>query len=261
MKLFEDPKPVLPPGIDFRCCDAAEIVAEYAGKGASLVFADPPWGGYSQRPGVAAPDLTFPTLPLETIAEHIAAAYRATASDARLVMWHCWPLVIEAIAVMRRERRKGKPPTMTALDILGRWTEITGGAWEKDRDEPGVGHHWLGNNEPVIVAKKGSPYTDRAVILRNTFASEPGGHSEKPVKWQADMIRRWVAPGGGVLDLYGGHGSVAVAVMEAGEGRWYAGAEVFPKRHAEAIGYIGLEYLRVLRERPKEQVPLFGSQA
>ena len=40
-RLFADPVPPLPPSIDLRRCDVAELLADVSG--AALVHADPPW--------------------------------------------------------------------------------------------------------------------------------------------------------------------------------------------------------------------------
>jgi tRNA/tmRNA/rRNA uracil-C5-methylase (TrmA/RlmC/RlmD family) len=47
-----------------------------------------------------------------------------------------------------------------------------------------------------------------------------------------------VPPGGLVLDLYAGLGSVPEAVVMAGEGRRYIGAEIDEDRHAAALAIV-----------------------
>lgn len=119
-------------------------------------------------------------------------------------------------------------PTRSPLELLdlGRWSYKTGGAWVKV-DHHGPGYHWAGNSEYVrVYTLKGSAHRDTVVPLRNGFVSKPGPHSVKPVGWYVDMIRRWVPPGGTVVDLYAGLGSMAVATAEAGGGRLYYGCEI-----------------------------------
>ena len=77
-----------------------------------------------------------------------------------------------------------------------------------------------------------------ACIVRSGHASEPEEHSRKPAGWMADWCRAWVPPGGLVLDLYAGLRSVAEAVVMAGEGRRYIGAEIDPERHASACARV-----------------------
>jgi tRNA/tmRNA/rRNA uracil-C5-methylase (TrmA/RlmC/RlmD family) len=75
-------------------------------------------------------------------------------------------------------------------------------------------------------------------MLRSGFTSEPEQHSRKPAPWMADWLRAWVPPGGLVLDLYAGLGSVPEAVVMAREGRRYIGAEIDEDRHAAALAIV-----------------------
>lgn len=68
--------------------------------------------------------------------------------------------------------------------------------------------------------------------------TEPEQHSRKPAPWQASWVEAWVPPGGLVVDPYAGLGSVAEAVVLAGEGRRYVGAEIDPRRHAKASAFV-----------------------
>ena len=208
------------PGIDLRCCDVAEILAEC--KGATLVHADPPWSDYNNRPGVAAPDGVYDVLTWDDIDTHISAAYEFCAPGGRLVLWSCWPLLAERIA--------------KNLRVLpgARWKWITGGAWEKTGSQ-GVGYHWLGRSEPVWVAVKpgATPYRDTGADLGNAFSSPLTDHSEKPQAWQEAMLRRWTEPGDLVLDLYAGLAPMARACLATG--RRYIGAEIDPVRHQMAM--------------------------
>ena len=206
------------PGIDLRCCDVAEILAEC--RGATLVHADPPWSDYVNRPGDANPDEHYDVLTWEDIDEHCTAARGCCKKDARAVMWTCWPLVAERIAKGRRV-------------LPGReWTWKTGGSWHK-KGSAGVGHHWLGRSEPVWVATKGSPGRDTSVNLGNAHESLRTDHSEKPVEWLAEMLLRWTEPGDLVLDMYAGLAPMARACLATG--RRYIGAEIDPERHEKAM--------------------------
>lgn len=216
--LFGAPAPPTPTSIDLRCCDVADLLTEV--RGASLVFADPPWDLYHQKPGKAHPEENaYQCLTLREIKAHLTAAADSAAAGSRLVFWYTWPL----------------EPEIVAADVPGKpWAYKTGGSWCKV-DAHGPGYHWAGNDEPVrIYTKKGTPYRDTSIPLRSGFSSKPEGHSAKPVGWQADMIRRWTRPGDLVLDLYAGSGSVAIACVDTG--RRYVGAEIDPTRHAAALG-------------------------
>lgn len=237
--LFADPVVAAPPGVTLILGDTSEAVAEARRHGgARLVIADPPWGGYERRPGVVAPDGVFPCLTLGEIAEHLDATAEAARPDARLVVWHCWPLLVEMIGDLARCAATGSDRTEDADRVAvlhpARWEPVTGGAWVKSPHQ-GVGFHWLGRSEPVLVYRRASPPTDRGVDLGNAHVSEPGDHSAKPEEWHEAMIRRWTEPGDLVLDLYAGLGGIARACARSG--RRYVGAEIDPKRHAMALGF------------------------
>lgn len=228
--LFALPTPPPVPGIDLRCCGVEQLLDTVPDDSCQLVHADPPWGDYDQRPGQAAPDLTYPVLTTAEIAGHLRLAYRVAAPGGRLVLWWCWPLLAEALG------SKGIHPLLQ----LGRWRWMTGGSWTKGGGHQGVGYHWLGRSEPVLVLVKpgGTPYvgTDKQGTrydLGNAHVSVPTGHSEKPVGWQVAMLRRWVPPDGQVLDLYAGWAPMARAAR--GMGVRYLGAEIDPTRHSEAL--------------------------
>ncbi len=215
------------PEIDLRCCDVTELIADLRDQEASLVIADPPWthtGADGTLTG-SAPSEVYACLDTETIAAHV---YYAARLAPRLALWLCWPLLAEWTAVQPK------------------WwgTPVTGGSWVKsgaeDTGRYGHGFHWAGCSEPVLVytQPKHGPYTDRTVTLRNAWIETPNKHSRKPVGWQTQWIRRWVPPGGLVVDLYAGLGSVAEAVLLAGEGRRYIGAEIDPERHASALSLL-----------------------
>ena len=108
---------------------------------------------------------------------------------------------------------------------------LTGGSWHKS-GSGAIGYHWIGDSEPVLLYKVGSPPCGRWDALRNAHNSAREGHSVKPVEWMRGWLRRWTDPGDLVLDLYAGLGSVAIAC--ALEGRRYIGAEIDPERHRRA---------------------------
>jgi hypothetical protein len=221
------------PRIDLRCCSVEGLLASLPNGAAHLVIADPPWD-YVQHHGASRADNHYKCLRIPAIAEHIRSAARV---GSRLALWCTFPLLGEWMAA---ETRWGRP--------------VTGGAWVKSREGDegaadtwelpegnghfGQGFHWSGCAEIVLVYTRDGSYTDRSVPVRNAWIAGPQKHSEKPDEWMAQWIRKWVPPGGLVVDLYAGRGSVARAVLVAGEGRRYVGAEIDPGRHAEAIASI-----------------------
>ncbi len=226
--LFPD-LPVAPtvPGIDLRCANVSDVLATVETGSVALVIADPPWDLYSQRPGVAAPDLSYSLLTPAQIGAHMAAATALLCPGGRFALWACWPLVVEVL--------DGRPlPPWLAVPSL---TWRTGGAWIKG-GPPGVGYHWRGHSEPVLVGTVAGSAGRALSMVRSGWESHPEEHSRKPAPWMASWVRAWVPPGGLVLDLYAGLGSVAEAVVLAGEGRRYIGAEIDRERYESALSRV-----------------------
>jgi hypothetical protein len=240
--LLEPVRPPLRDGIDLRCCDCDDLEWLAACEGASLCIADPPWT-YAQvlrdvgdlnpeereagkpstpRYTTGSPSDYYPTLTVSEIVRHLESV---TERVPCLAVWLTWPL-------------------------LGEWTEatqdarlprlVTGGAWCKsspgDAGHYGPGHWWAGCSEPVLVY--GGATVSRDSPLRNAWIEPPREHSRKPARWMAGWIRRWTDPGDLIVDPYAGLGSVAEAVVLAGEGRRYLGAEIDAERHAAALSLI-----------------------
>ena len=220
--LFPDLQPkrgTLPEGIDLRCCDVVEVLG--VASGARLVTADPPWI-YSQAPGVADPSLQYDVLKMPEIAGVVNwAADCADPDGCRLALWNTWPQLGEWVEVT------------VGMGKEWRWGRIlSGGSWHKS-GPGGVGYHWIGDSEPVLLYKVGAPPCGRWDSLKNAHNSAREDHSAKPMEWMRGWLRRWTDPGDLVLDLYAGLGSVAVAC--ALEGRRYIGAEIDPERHRRAV--------------------------
>lgn len=193
---------------------------------AHLWHVDPPWDAYTQQAGQADPSRQYPTLTYSEIGSHIRQAGRLSHEGARLAEWQTWPLLEE----IRRAPGSARAP----------WRYKTGGAWVKAPGHHGPGHHWSGISELVrVYSLPGLAYRDTSVPLRNGHVSRPTEHSEKPVHWLEEMVRRWVPPGGQVCELYAGLGSMAEAVVRAGGGRSYLGCEVDPRRHSRAMQRLG----------------------
>jgi hypothetical protein len=203
--------------VDLRCCSVEELLGDMPGEPA-LIVADPPWG-YSQAPGVASPELQYSTVTDAQIARWIDAAWDVSPT-ARLALWCTWPKLGEWWAAAQAHGL--------------RWTYKSGGSWHKE-GPPGVGHHWRGHSELVLMYTKGSP-TIAPSMLRNAHTSQRQRHSEKPVGWMAEWLERWTSPGDLVLDLFAGLGPMARACARTG--RRYVGAELDPERYREARSHV-----------------------
>ena len=204
-----------PPGIDYRLGDIRDTLTV---RGAALVMADPPWG-YDNEPGVANPEANgiYGAMTDTEIATLLDLAYDCATPGGRLVCWATWPKLLEFL---------------NAGGAGKRWEYVTGGAWLKLHSQ-GVGYHWLGRTEPVLVfVKRGAPaYRDTAHDLGNGHASPREEHSRKPLDWLRGMVRRWTPSDALVLDLWAGLAPMAAACKL--EGRSYVGAEIDPARWAE----------------------------
>ena len=226
------PAPPLPALVELHrgCASELPALVRAAGAPADLVVADPPWNLYRERPGMAAPDGRYPVLTEDEIGAHVAGVAALLRPGGRLALWACWPLLVAALAA------PGRPGW---LDVPGvAWK--TGGAWSKG-GAPGVGYHWRGHSEPVLVGvRQGGAAGRAAAMLRSSAHTTPGEHSAKPAGWMAEWIRAWVPPGGLVVDPYAGTGAVAEAVLRAGRGRRYLGTEIDPTRHRKAIDRIAI---------------------
>lgn len=225
LTLLTVPPPALPDGIDLRCCSVEDLLANVDGL-PTLIVADPPWSYENDHRllgGVAGQQ--YETTNNDRIAIVLAAAHRVANKNCRLAMWGTWPKIQEW-TVSTSQMGDNWP-----------WRFVTGGAWTK-LGGPGVGFHWFGNSEFVLVYTTGTPTTKRDVITLNAHSSFRQRHSEKPWKWMAGWIERWTEPGDLVLDLYAGMAPVARACVATG--RRYLGAELDPVRHRQAVDRLAL---------------------
>lgn len=212
--------------IDLRCCSADQLLASLPRETADLVHVDAPWS-YSKAapPGHGRAGEHYGGLPTYDIARTVAAAGDVARGDAYLLMWLTWPLLedyVEQHVVARRERPAARS-----------WRQLSGGSWGKTDARRGIGHHLLGDTEPLLVYRQGDP-KPQAGPISNDWRSPRRGHSAKPVPVLTELVRWGCRPGGLVLDLYAGEsGSLARACMLTG--RRYLGCEIDPTRHAKAL--------------------------
>jgi len=229
--LFASPVPPPIDGVDLRCCDVQALLGEV--RGAAMIHADPPWryrsagvprgtAALAEHYSAGAVGDHYDGLSDFDIARHVDAAFGCAAHNAYLVLWTTWPKLYEWVEEFARH---GK-----------RWKYVTGGAWGKTDSGAGIGYHWRGNSEPVLIYKKGKP---KPCATISNFCGHPRGeHSEKPLPMLEDMARAFCPPGGLVFDLYAGLGPMARACLS--ESRRYIGAEIDEERHRKALGLLAL---------------------
>jgi hypothetical protein len=201
-------------GIDLRCCDVADLVRDV--RGAALVHADPNWQYDNQRLNGTA-EKHYDVSAIGGIARLVNAAYDCALDDSYLLLWCTYPMLRDWFAASSGMR----------------WAYVSGGAWAKTGGI-GIGFHWRGDVEPLLLYAKGSPKP--LGTISNAHVGPRSEHSEKPVAWQRDLLRTFSPPGGLVLDLYAGMAPLARACRT--EGRRYVGAELDTLRHAEALALL-----------------------
>ncbi len=199
--------------IDLRTMDAAELAA--SNHGAALMHADPPWKYGSGKVNGGA-SKHYETLHTGNIAAHLEAACSGAQRDAYLAVWCTFPLLQEWFA----HTEQGWP-----------WSYVTGGCWGKLGNKDGVGFHFRGDAEPLLLYRRGKPKPKRSES-NLWLADRTPTHSEKPQR-ALETLCRLVPPGALVLDLYAGE-SASMALACHRTGRAYLGAEKDPERAARA---------------------------
>ena len=227
LSLVTVPEPAQASGIDLRCCGVSELL-ESMTEAPALIIADPPWSYTNDKSNMnGTAGNHYETVSDQWIAGILAEAHDKAGAGARLAMWLTWPKLQNWI---------------DALDEMGSdwpWRFVSGGAWTKTGG-PGIGFHWLGCSEPVILyCKKGTPKTNTAHTTPNAHTSERRKHSEKPIEWMEQWLERWTDPGDLVLDLFAGMAPVARACARTG--RRYIGAEIDPERYRQAVDRLALD--------------------
>ncbi len=193
--------------------------------GARLVHADPPWQ-YTNAAATGLNGVTghhYDVITPAEIARDLNAAFDSAAPDAYLLLWITWPILAEELGRLAN----GKGAIFPGL----KWRSLSGGSWHKTSGM-GVGYHWRGNSEPLLLLSKGKP-KPLYKALSNAHAGPRSRHSEKPEPYLRELIAGFTAPGDLVLDLYAGLAPMRRACSATG--RRYVGAEIDPERHAAAL--------------------------
>jgi len=206
--------------IDLRCCDVAELLQ--SAQGVQLAHADPPWS-YANEGGRGTACNEYTTITNADIVEHLDAAYDCAQPDAYALVWCTFPKLAEWMQASSRMR----------------WEYKSGGAWGK-ADGLGVGFHWRGDSEVLLLYTRGKPHpSDKSVS--NLHIGPRTQHSEKPLAWLLQLAGGLCPAGGLVLDLYAGLAPMARACKATG--RRYLGAEIDTERHRHAMAKLqGLAY-------------------
>lgn len=224
------------PEIDLRCCSCDELIASLPIESVDFVHSDPPWA-YSKAapPGhgrVGQVGEHYEGVPTDAIARTICSAAPKAKADAYLALWCTWPMLEQWILEHAAAR-----PLKTPRQSLPRWEQLTGGSWGKTDNRRGIGHHLLGDTEPLLVYRRGAPRPQPPGPISNDWRAPRRTHSAKPVEVLAKLVRWACPPGGLVLDLYAG-ASASLARACVLTGRRYLGAEIDPVKHATACQII-----------------------
>ena len=232
--LFADPDPPLVEGVDLRLGDCGEMEIEAGSVG--LVHADPAWlyQNNSGREGSKTAEMHYDCLRIPDIVAHLDASYDAACDDCYLLCWATYPTQREWFEAEVDAFRSG----------AFRWEYVSGGSWVKqmvEHDgairelEVGIGYHWRGDAEALMLYRKGNP-KPRRMVRNARVQPKSDRHSEKPADWLGDLVEAFSDPGDVVLDLYAGHAPLALPVVRSG--RRYIGIEKDPTRHKAALGLL-----------------------
>lgn len=208
--------------IDLMCGDTADMLRTVLDGSADFVMLDPPWCYDNEGTRGNAAD-QYASLSEIVIKSHMHAAYTKAATDAYCAVWCTFPKL--------KDWLPGAGVFSTG------WEYITGGAWGKVGGL-GVGFHFRGDAELVLLYRKGAPKPRQTTS--NLWLAPRIGHSEKPQKALRALIEMACAPNGLVLDLYAGASASCMRACRA-TGRRYLGAEIDPARHAEALRRFSLD--------------------
>ncbi len=155
----------------------------------SVILSDCPWQ-YSDRTPRGGAEKHYRTLPLKEIASFKVNGTLVgdlAAPDCALFLWATWPLLVEALYVIRRWGFDYKGCAFT-------WVKTT----QAGKPAMGLGRMTRGNTEPCLFATRGKPKRVDAgvhqVVLDDTLAEEAvfaprGPHSAKPPEVRDRIVR------------------------------------------------------------------------
>ena len=123
------------------------------------------------------------------------------------------------------------------------WRPLTGGAWLKIRNTPGVGHHLRSECEPWLVLTKGSPSPVHSMVP-NFGAAPARPRTEKPIELVLPIVEGYCRRG--LLSLWTGTGPELEAAARLG--LWAVGAEPDPEVCAATVARV--------RRAVKSPIPL-----
>ena len=213
------------PSIRIELGTCADIVPTLSSIG--LVHADPPWA-YKVGGVHGSADGHYQLEEMAPIVSDLNAAYAVAAPHCYLLCWCTFPKLGEWFAASGD------------LD----WEYKSGGAWVK-QGQPGVGFHWRGQSEPLLLYTKGNPRPLEMAI--SGHISHRQKHSEKQIDWLRDLVSAFGPSGGTVLDLYAGRAPLARACQSLD--RSYVGIEVDEHRRREGLHELSIS--GATEDRPK----------
>lgn len=158
-------------------------------------------------------EIPYPVLSMSDIVAHVDATHGVAEDDAYLVLWTTWPKLGEWLSAASKMR----------------WKLKTGGCWAKT-GRMGLGYHWRGDSEPVLIYTKGRPKPTKAIS--NSYVGPRHKHSEKPHAFLQRMLEGFTSPGDLVYDVYAGMAPLWRAARNTG--RQYIGCEIDAARYQQA---------------------------
>jgi N6-adenosine-specific RNA methylase IME4 len=223
---------------------------------ATLVMADPPWvysdgtRGQSKRRQRGLASGQYDGLGMESIWGHLKQAHQVAALDSYLQVWCTFPKLEEWM--QWSSQLLNCWPNNHPNEQRG-WRYVSGGSWHKTGMSSGVGYHFRGNAELLLLYTRGHP--EARTEASNSWTAPRGGHSEKPQLALRRLVDMACKHGDLVIDLYSGSRASLARACRA-MGRSYIGAELDPVRHREALQAFGAQELELEGsyplERPKE---------
>jgi hypothetical protein len=214
--------------IDLRCQDVTAMLAGLPDGCAALMHFDPPWQYFTGTTGHGAAGKHYQQSPEAEIARTLASTYRVGAADSYLAVWCTFPKLLEFARYDAILREAGG---LTATGQPVGWEYISGGAWGKTGGL-GVGYHFRGDAEILLLYRKGAPKPYGGSKTNLWLEPRTLTHSEKP-QTALRALARMVPPDALVVEGYAGSGSMARACRATG--RRYCGCEADPARHARAL--------------------------